>query len=169
MAGALTAVYPEWADGHLEIERDRLVDTAVGIVVPPSRHHARLRQTGPLPAREVEIRGCEHGYGRCSTSAPDHRVSIHICAAQLIVDAELLPSRAGLRAHPAVEVADGWVAIAVGRGRSVSKSPSKTTRAEENSSSRTICARVRNRVGDPSKVPIRRLGRPYRPSVALPA
>ena len=34
LAGALTAVYLEWADGHLEIERDRLVDTAVGIVVP---------------------------------------------------------------------------------------------------------------------------------------
>ncbi|MEU6563921.1 TetR/AcrR family transcriptional regulator [Nocardia nova] len=34
LAGALTAVYLEWADGNLVIERDRLVDTAVGIVVP---------------------------------------------------------------------------------------------------------------------------------------
>lgn len=34
LAGALTAVYLEWADGNLMIERDRLVDTAVGIVVP---------------------------------------------------------------------------------------------------------------------------------------
>ncbi|WP_227981304.1 TetR/AcrR family transcriptional regulator [Nocardia spumae] len=33
LAGALTSVYLEWTDGHLVIERDRLVDTAVGIVV----------------------------------------------------------------------------------------------------------------------------------------
>ena len=34
LAGALTAIYLEWADGNLVMERDRLVETAVGIVVP---------------------------------------------------------------------------------------------------------------------------------------
>jgi AcrR family transcriptional regulator len=33
LAGALTAVYLEWTDGNLTMTRDRLVDTAVGIVV----------------------------------------------------------------------------------------------------------------------------------------
>ncbi|OXR42123.1 HTH-type transcriptional repressor FabR [Nocardia cerradoensis] len=32
LAGALTSVYLEWTDGHLTIERDRLVDTCTGIV-----------------------------------------------------------------------------------------------------------------------------------------
>ncbi|WP_174187361.1 TetR/AcrR family transcriptional regulator [Nocardia barduliensis] len=33
LAGALTAVYLDWVDGRLPIDRDALVDTAVGIVV----------------------------------------------------------------------------------------------------------------------------------------
>ncbi|WP_328290836.1 TetR/AcrR family transcriptional regulator [Nocardia aurantiaca] len=33
LAGALTAVYLEWVDGHLAIGRDQLVDNAVAIVV----------------------------------------------------------------------------------------------------------------------------------------
>lgn len=33
LAGALTALYVDWVDGRLAIERDRLVDTAVDIVV----------------------------------------------------------------------------------------------------------------------------------------
>jgi AcrR family transcriptional regulator len=32
LAGALTAVYLEWTDAHLTIDRDRLVDVSVGIV-----------------------------------------------------------------------------------------------------------------------------------------
>ncbi|MFF0457517.1 TetR/AcrR family transcriptional regulator [Nocardia africana] len=32
LAGALTSIYLEWTDGHLTIERDRLVDAAAGIV-----------------------------------------------------------------------------------------------------------------------------------------
>ncbi|MGK8488182.1 TetR/AcrR family transcriptional regulator [Nocardia asiatica] len=33
LAGALTAIYLDWVDGRLPIDRDTLVDTAVGIVV----------------------------------------------------------------------------------------------------------------------------------------